>query len=90
MSRSKNSSSLVRGYSELAGVITTFARAQVLAFSDAAAEVYDELKAQKVRVGTMDLRIASIVIANQMTLLTKNTVDFSRIPNFTFADWTIV
>lgn len=90
VSRSKNSSSLVRGYSELAGVITTFARAQVLAFSDAAAEVYDELKAQKVRVGTMDLRIASIVIANQMTLLTKNTVDFSRIPNFTFADWTIV
>ena len=37
----------------------------------------------------MDLRIAAIVIANQMTLLTRNTVDFERVPNLAFEDWTI-
>jgi tRNA(fMet)-specific endonuclease VapC len=37
----------------------------------------------------MDLRIASIVIANQMTLLTRNTVDFQRVPGLHFEDWTV-
>jgi len=37
----------------------------------------------------MDLRIASIAIANQITLLTRNTVDFERIPNLLFEDWTV-
>jgi tRNA(fMet)-specific endonuclease VapC len=36
----------------------------------------------------MDLRIASIAIANQMTVLTRNTIDFERIPNLSFEDWT--
>lgn len=63
--------------------------AQVLAFSAAAADVYDDLRQQRVRVGAMDLRIAAIVIANQMTLLTRNTVDFERVPDLTFEDWTV-
>ncbi len=35
----------------------------------------------------MDLRIAAIAIANQMTLLTQNTVDFERIPGLAIGDW---
>ena len=89
IARGKDSGSLVRGYTELEGVLDGFARAQVLPFSAAAAGVLDELKNQRVKVGAMDLRIASIVIANQMTLLTCNTVDFERIPNLAFEDWTV-
>lgn len=87
--RAKDSGALVRGYTELESVIDSFARAQVLPFSAAAADVYDELRKNRVRVGAMDLRIASITIANQMMLLTRNTVDFERIPNLPFADWTL-
>lgn len=87
--RAKDSGALVRGYTELETVVDGFARAQVLPFSAAAADVYDELRKQRVRVGAMDLRIASITIANQMTLLTRNTVDFERVPNLNFADWTL-
>jgi predicted nucleic acid-binding protein len=36
----------------------------------------------------MDLRIASIAIANQMTVLTTNAVDFQRVRNLSFEDWT--
>lgn len=87
--RARAPSGLVRGYTELEGVIDTFARAQVLPFSAAAADVYDDLRGQKIRVGAMDLRIASIVIANQMTLLTRNRVDFERVPGLIWDDWTI-
>ena len=88
IAHARTSSALVRGYTELEGVIDTFARAQVLPFSTAAAEVYEDLRAQKVRVGAMDLRIASIAIANQMTLLTRNRVDFERVPGLIWDDWT--
>jgi tRNA(fMet)-specific endonuclease VapC len=54
-----------------------------------AAEICHRLKSQKVRVGTQDLRIASIALANGATLLTRNTQDFSRIPNLRFADWSV-
>jgi tRNA(fMet)-specific endonuclease VapC len=60
---------------------------QLLSFDRKAAEVYDELNQQKLRVGSMDLRIASIAIANQMTLLTQNTIDFERIPGLSIEDW---
>lgn len=89
VARGKDSGALVRGYTELETVVDSFARAQVLPFSAAAADVYDELRKQRVRVGAMDLRIASIAIANQMTLMTRNTVDFERVPNLNFADWTL-
>ena len=39
------------------------------------------------QIGPMDLRIASIVLANDMVLLTRNTVDFERIPGLRFEDW---
>jgi tRNA(fMet)-specific endonuclease VapC len=50
-------------------------------------DVFLELKAQRLRVSTMDLRIASIAIANQVTLVTNNTVDFARIQNLSLEDW---
>ena len=90
VARAKNAHALTRGYMELEGIIESFARAQVLPFSTAAADIYDELRKRRVRVGAMDLRIAAIVIANQMTLLTRNTVDFERVPDLTFEDWIVV
>lgn len=79
----------MHGYSKLEGLLDDFVRAQVLLFSPAAADIYDELrKLRLTSVGAIDLPIASIAIANQMTLLTRNTVDFERIPNLTFEDWT--
>ena len=60
---------------------------QLLPFDQKAADVFDDLVRQKLGVGTMDLRIAAIAIANQMMLLTQNTVDFERIPNPQIDDW---
>ena len=88
IAQAKDSASLVLGYTELEKVVDNFARAQVLGFGPAAAEIYDDLRKQRIRIGAMDLRIASIAIANQLTLLTKNTVDFERVPNLVFSDWT--
>lgn len=85
--RKSNSESLVRTYSEFENILRSFSAMQLLSFDRKAAEVFDELNQQKLRVGSMDLRIAAIAIANQMTLLTQNTVDFERIPGLAIEDW---
>ncbi len=44
ISRAKGPGDLVRGYTKSEGVLENFAHAQVLPFSAAAADVYDELR----------------------------------------------
>jgi tRNA(fMet)-specific endonuclease VapC len=61
---------------------------QVLTFDSAAAQIYDDLRRQRVRIGTMDLRIASSALSRQFVVLTRNAVDFSKVPGLNIEDWT--
>lgn len=60
----------------------------VLEFNETCAEIFKDLKSQKIRVGTMDLEIASIAIANEAILVSRNLKDFEQIPNLSVKDWT--
>lgn len=80
---------IVAGYLRLEKIISDFGEAQVLPYSTAASEIFEEIKSQKIRIATMDLRIASIAIAQRMTLVTRNTVDFERVPDLDLEDWTV-
>ena len=62
-----------------------------LPFDDVAAEHYGRIRAHLTTVGTMigsnDLFIAAIAVANGCTLVTHNTGEFSRVPALTLEDW---
>ncbi len=87
LAKAISSEGVIKGYHRLELLLTNYSEAQVLSFGSSAAEIYDELRNQRIRVATMDLRIGAIALANQMTILTRNTVDFERIPNLSFEDW---
>ena len=87
LNRKRSSVDVVRGYQKFELLLLNFSCAQILPFGVNSAEVFNDLVSQKIRVGTMDMRIASIAIANQMTLLTRNAIDFERIPSLVFDDW---
>jgi tRNA(fMet)-specific endonuclease VapC len=70
-------------------VLSNFCEAQVLPFDDAAANVFDDMRGRKVRVGAMDLRIASIALSRDMTVLSRNLADFGRVPGLRVEDWTL-
>ena len=72
----------------LAGILRQFAAAPVVPFDAAAAVVFDGLGARRLRVETLDLRIASIALSRGLVLLTRNTADFRRIPDLITDDWT--
>ncbi len=86
--RAKNSEGTIRAYRMFQGILADFAVMQVLPFDQPAAKVFQRLRKQHVRIGTMDLRIASIVISKSLTLLSRNLVDFRKVPDLQVEDWT--
>ena len=65
-----------------------FIKMNVLDFDHRALTHYQNLKKQKIRIGSQDLKIAAIALVNQMTLVTRNSQDFIQIPDLTLEDWT--
>ncbi|MGH9800200.1 MAG: type II toxin-antitoxin system VapC family toxin, partial [Blastocatellia bacterium] len=61
---------------------------RVLPFDEAAAEQFVRLKATVKQVGTQDLKIAAIALSVNATLVTRNAIDFARIPGLNIEDWT--
>jgi len=59
-----------------------------LPFDENAAEIFNQLRASKLRIGTNDLAIAAITLSINGILVTRNTVDFERVPNLVIEDWT--
>jgi predicted nucleic acid-binding protein len=63
----------------------------ILAFDEAAARQYGVLRANLERAGTPisepDLRIASICLAHDLTLITGNTKHFLKVPELKMENW---
>ena len=68
--------------------IRSFREIKVLDFDDTAAETFKQLRNHKICIGTMDLKIAAIAIANDAILMSRNIRDFGQVPNLVFEDWT--
>jgi len=68
-----------------------FQRFMSLPFNDSAAEHYGRLRALLQRQGNLigpnNLLIASIALANNVTLVTHNTAEFSRVTGLQIEDW---
>ena len=79
--------SQISAYAKLRQLFRFFATWHVLDWDEAAADRYSSLKRARTRGGTMDLKIASITLANDATLLTRNTNDFQTVPGLRIADW---
>ena len=89
LAQAKKSSDVIRGYQRFDRVLSAFAAAPVLPFDGQASAVFDSLVAQRVRIATMDLRIASIALSQNLTVLTRNARDFGKVPGLVIEDWTI-
>jgi tRNA(fMet)-specific endonuclease VapC len=87
ISQARTAAELVRGYELLQRIITTFTDLTVLPFDDRSAGQFLALKG-RVRIGSMDLRIASTALAHDMTVVIRNARDFGKVPGLRIEDWT--
>ncbi len=74
-------------YSELKKLLQSYCSFAVLDYDAGAAAEFQRLLASKLRIGTMDMKIAAIVLANNAVLLTRNSTDFGKVPNLHIEDW---
>lgn len=88
IARCKEVSEQVVGYQRLHRFLESYRNTPVLDFDDKAALVFSNLRKRKIRIGTMDLKIAAIVIANKAILVTRNLSDFQQVPGLVAEDWT--
>jgi tRNA(fMet)-specific endonuclease VapC len=86
--RAHDGAARARAYARLQRGLDFYRQWICLSFDDAAAVIFDQLRAQKLRIGTNDLTIAAITLAVSGILVTRNTVDFQRIPGLVLEDWT--
>jgi tRNA(fMet)-specific endonuclease VapC len=87
--RAQNPVARVAAYADLRDNLKFFSGMAVWEYDAAADALFEQFVSARVRVGTKDLRIGCIALANAATLLTRNTRDFSRIPGLMSADWTV-
>jgi tRNA(fMet)-specific endonuclease VapC len=87
--RARSPDQLIKAYSMLHELHLDFSTRPVLDFDAQAAHVYNRLLHARLRLGSMDLRIAAITLARNEILLTRNLKDFRRVPNLRAEDWTI-
>jgi tRNA(fMet)-specific endonuclease VapC len=88
INRAGDTDRLIRGYEMLQKVIADFTMARVIGFDADALAEFAVLRRAKIRIGTMDLRIAAIALAHEMTVVTRNAKDFSKVPELNIEDWT--
>lgn len=89
LAKARSLTQQVAAYGRLKGVLDRYLKITVLEFDEAAAAEFERVQRLRLRVGTMDLKIASIALAHNATVLTRNLKDFSRVPDLHVEDWTV-
>jgi len=87
INRSSDPETQIPAYSELTGLIEFFSLWTILPFGNSAASLFRQFRSQKIRAGSMDLKIASIAVSLNSVLLTANTRDFASIPGLRIENW---
>jgi tRNA(fMet)-specific endonuclease VapC len=79
----------IPAYDRLVGLFDFFGRWRIAPFDEAAAGEFKRLRQQRIRIGTMDLKIASTALANGVLLLSANLRDFEQVPNLRVENWLV-
>ena len=89
LTRARSLEEQVTGYSYFQRHLQVFCAIPLIAFDAAAAAIVQQLQRQRIRIGTMDLKIASIALAQEASLLSRNVTDFQKVPGLQVEDWTV-
>jgi tRNA(fMet)-specific endonuclease VapC len=90
--KAKKPEQFVHAYQRLAGAVDLLKPLRLLSLTKSGFDRYMDLKSQKLGVGRMDLLIAAIVMDFTdftATLVTRNRIDFAKVPNLSIVDWSI-
>lgn len=77
----------ISAYDGMRNYLDFLRRFPLMAFDAPAANEFDRLRRLRVRIGSMDLKIASIALVHNVLLLSANLRDFQRAPGLRVENW---
>ena len=77
----------IPAYDRLAKLIVFLGLWEIAPFDERAAGEFKRQRKQGVRIGTQDLKIASIALVQDALLLSANLRDFGRVPGLRVESW---
>jgi tRNA(fMet)-specific endonuclease VapC len=79
--------SISRAYSLLRSTIQHLHHFQILEYHDAAEQLFQSWRQERIRVATHDMRIAATCVVHSATLVSRNRRDFDLIPSLSVEYW---
>ncbi|HAB15610.1 MAG TPA: type II toxin-antitoxin system VapC family toxin [Verrucomicrobiota bacterium] len=83
----KPGSAQLEGYRRLKACLEVLNKFTILPFDLDAANRFSELQRQRLRIGTMDTKIAAICITHDAVLLSRNLSDFNKVSSLRVENW---
>lgn len=80
---------IARNLQRLYETVTFYQSLQVLPYEPEAILKFEQLRQAKIRIGSQDLRIATIALCKNATVVTRNLRDFQQVSGLRLADWSI-
>ena len=77
----------VEAYARYQNYVVSINDWRFLAFDSDSAMRFAKFRKDGIRIGSMDLKIASIVIGQSATLLTRDAADFDQVPALKHENW---
>ena len=87
VARHRNVRRQVKPYEELVELHAFLSDWTVLPFDEPAADRFEQLRSDGVRIGSMDLKIASIALAYDALVLSANLQDFRKVHGLRVENW---
>lgn len=87
IARTRDIHQQISPYERLADLFSFLIEWNIISLSRQAADQFARLRRQKIRIGSQDLKIAAIALAENSLLLSANLRDFQKVPDLRVDDW---
>lgn len=87
INRSRDVHKQVTPYDRLAKLFRFYASWELLSFNESAADEFDRLRQERIRIGSQDLKIAALASIHNALLLSANLRDFQKVPGLRVENW---
>jgi tRNA(fMet)-specific endonuclease VapC len=87
VARAADGPTRILSYGLLTQAIQLFTQFPIVPYDRSAEDEFQQRRS--IRIGSRDLKIASIALANQLIVVTRNRRHFGLVPGLTIEDWSV-
>jgi tRNA(fMet)-specific endonuclease VapC len=87
IAKERSLSRQMTAYRELTDLFDFFSKFAIVSLSVEAVDLFNGFRGSGIKIGTMDLKIACIAVANTALFLTANRRDFQKVPGLRIENW---